>query len=264
MTRKGARSVKDIPETIMKQINEGRIETANLTEWLAVNQTILADHVLRQLHRPEYVKTIISRTDQLKKQTVNTRNETIGETLLALTIQNNDQELFQLISTHTSDTVRCWATYMIAKNSQYSLQEKLEKIKYFAADTHFGVREISWLSLRPEIAEDIANSIALLSEWTVHNNANIRRFASEATRPRGVWCAHIEQLKKTPELGLSILEPLKSDSARYVQDSVGNWLNDAGKTRADFVKELCDRWTTESPTKETAYIIRKALRSIDS
>ncbi len=257
-TRKGARSIKDIPEDIMIQINEGREETANLTEWLAVDQKILLEHVLRRLDRPEYIKSVVSRIDQLDRQTVNTRNEAIGETLLTLAAGNHDEEIFYQISTHLSDTVRCWATYMIAKDSRYVLWEKLERIKPFAADTHFGVREIAWLSLRPEIAD----SIALLSEWVTHENPNIRRFASEATRPRGVWCTHIEQLKKDPEPGLSILEPLRSDKVRYVQDSVGNWLNDAGKTRADFVKELCERWKTESPTKETAYIIRKAMRSI--
>lgn len=39
-------------------------------------------------------------------------------------------------------------------------------------------------------------------------------------------------------------------------------LNDAGKTQPEFVKTLCEKWKDESPTKETAYIIKKALRTI--
>ena len=55
---------------------------------------------------------------------------------------------------------------------------------------------------------------------------------------------------------------MKTDKAKYVQDSVGNWLNDASKTRPDFVVALCERWENESPAKETKYIVKKALRTL--
>ena len=71
------------------------------------------------------------------------------------------------------------------------------------------------------------------------------------------------QLKQNPELGLPILEILKSDKAKYVQDSVGNWLNDASKTQPKFVRNICKRWETESDTKETKYITKKALRTLN-
>jgi hypothetical protein len=52
--RKGARSIKDIPATILQQLNNGEIETANLVEWLAINQTTLLQNILKQNKRTKY------------------------------------------------------------------------------------------------------------------------------------------------------------------------------------------------------------------
>ena len=261
--RKGSRSTKDIPKEILVQLNNGQIETANLVEWLAVNQRVLLENLLKQTNRTKYLKPILLNIEALKKQTVNTINETIGTGIFEQATKNNDTEILDIISTHQSDLIRCWATYTIGKNPKLNVKQMLDKIQPFSADKHFGVREICWLAVRPTISKNLSESLEILSKWTNNEDENIRRFASEATRPRGVWCEHIEELKQNPELGLTILEPLKSDKAKYVQDSVGNWLNDASKTQPDFVKNLCEKWKKESSTKETAYIIKKALRTIE-
>ena len=36
--RNGAKSISKIPPNILQQLNAGQIETANLMEWLAINQ----------------------------------------------------------------------------------------------------------------------------------------------------------------------------------------------------------------------------------
>jgi 3-methyladenine DNA glycosylase AlkC len=163
---------------------------------------------------------------------------------------------------HHSDIVRSWACFMIGKRSELSLQESLKRIQPLAADKNMSVREAAWLAIRPRIITQLRESLRLLMGFSLHRDENIRRFASEITRPRGVWCNHIPALKDNPELGLPLLEPLRSDDSIYVRNSVGNWLNDASKTKPGWVQDVCKRWEKESPTKETAYIIRRGLRTL--
>ena len=66
--RKGARSIKDIPTDILEQLNRGEIETANLTEWLAVDQRLLLENLLLQNDRKEYLTPVLENVNQLKKK----------------------------------------------------------------------------------------------------------------------------------------------------------------------------------------------------
>jgi 3-methyladenine DNA glycosylase AlkC len=261
--RKGARSIKDIPPDILVQLNTGKIESANLVEWLAIDQKKLLENVLSEWKKTAYLQPILSDINNLKKPTITTINEAIGVGLFKQMTAHQDTDLLSKMSQHTADAVRCWATYIVGKNPSLTIAEMLKNIQPFAADTHFGVREIAWMAVRPFMTKNLTESLAILSTWTSSENENIRRFASESTRPRGVWCAHIDILKENPALALPILEPLKSDKAKYVQDSVGNWLNDASKTKPDFVYEICEKWSKNSPTKETNYIVNKALRTLE-
>ena len=260
--RKGARTIKDIPKDILEQLNRGEIEAANLVEWLAIDRKILLENLLNQCDRKKYLLPILEHVNKLEKQTVNTIACAIGTGLYEQINAYNDNDFLSAISTHPSDFVRSWAADIVGNNTDLNIEQMLLKIKPFAADRHFNVRECAWSSVRNGIIRNLHESLAILSAWTSDKDENIRRFASEATRPRGVWCEHIKELKQNPELGLSILEPLKSDQSKYVQNSVGNWLNDASKSQPDFVRELCKRWEKESDTKETKYIIKRALRTI--
>ena len=260
--RVGARSRGKIPEDILRQLNSGEIECANVVEWSAIDRERLLENILKKHNRIHYLKPILERIGKLEKQTVNTTNEAIGAELCNQMSDYQDDEFLQILLTVPSDLVRGWGAFVIGKDTRLSLAQMLENIKPFAMDGHFNVREEAWTAVRPTIIANLDEGIAILSRWSIDEDENIRRFASEVSRPRGVWCKHIERLKEYPDIALTILEPLRSDSSRYVRDSVGNWLNDASKTQASFVEALCNRWRSESPTKETQYIIKKAMRTI--
>ncbi|MCT4583022.1 MAG: DNA alkylation repair protein [Flavobacteriales bacterium] len=262
--RKGARKQQDIPEEVLMLLNSGKIETVNLTEWLAVDHVRLISNVFPELKISEAIEeAIIGVISEEKKRSTMNVIQLIGTQLFAC--YKKDQKfsvLIEVFSKHLSDSVRCYVPYLLALDESLSVEEKLEKSKHLAADHHFGVREVVWMALRPEIEKELELAISFLSSWSKNKDENIRRFATEVIRPRGVWCKHIQQLKETPELALPILEPLKADPSRYVQNSVGNWLNDASKSRPDFVIELCERWEKESPVSSTQYIIKRAKRTI--
>ncbi|CDN30829.1 DNA alkylation repair enzyme [Mucinivorans hirudinis] len=260
--RKGSRSIAEIPTDILGQLNRGEIESANLVEFLGVDRRKLIEHLMTQYDRKHYLQAILSKLDNLEKPTAGAIYKAIGDELTKQVAEHNDRELLVHFSTHPSDIVRCWATYLIGSNEELNLVQMLNAIRPFAADHHFNVRECAWCDVRKTIAQNLSESLAILTEWAMDEDENIRRFASEATRPRGVWCEHIIPLKQNPALGLPILEPLKSDSSKYVRDSVGNWLNDASKTQPEFVTELCKKWKAESDTPQTDYIIKKALRTL--
>ena len=260
--RKGARNRKEVPEEIKTLLNQGKIEAVNLVESLVINQEELLKNVLIDLKSDKYLDSCKKEIKHMEKKTYPQFMSTIGKTLLKESKENNDQELFKSLSNHTSDIARSWACYFIGFDEDLTLAEKFEAIKPFANDEHFSAREEAWFVMREDILKNLEESIAILSKWSEEKDPNLRRFASEATRPRGVWTKHINELKESPELALSILEPLKSDKEKYVQDSVGNWLNDASKSKPEWVENLCKSWIKISPTKETEKIVKRGMRTI--
>lgn len=263
ISRKGATRSTDITKEVLEGLNCGALSSINLTEWLCVDNRQLAILVLNELGYNNLVTPLVAALDQIKKATVNTIQLTIGTLLVEESGTPLEQmHLFKQLSRHSSDTVRCWAAYMVGVDENQTLAEKFLSIRSLAADHHFGVREVAWLAIRPSLAKELNQALSILVHWASDTNANIRRFASESTRPRGVWCAHIASLKTNPEQALPILESLKNDPSEYVRNSVANWLNDASKTQPEWVKAICKRWERESPTRETSFIIKRALRSV--
>lgn len=263
--RKGARKAQDIPQHVLELLNKGEIQTVNLTEWLAIDHLQLIQNVFPGLGAtPANITTICDAIQTQKKPSTMNTTKLVGSLLHRLYDDPEQRALlFQQLSSHPSDSIRCYAPYLIALDEKLSIEHKLAASQPLVADNHFGVREVIWMALRPSIEQHLQQAIALLTTWAENDDENIRRFTTESTRPRGVWCKHIEILTEQPELALPILEKLRADPSKYVQDSVGNWLNDASKSREEFVADLCDQWQKESASKETEKIIKRAMRTID-
>ncbi|WP_170836980.1 DNA alkylation repair protein [Aquimarina amphilecti] len=259
VNRKGPRSAKDLNPEVLEYLNGGLIETANLMEWLAVDQLKLLKLVLDDLGKSNWYDNFYEVVSNQKKPSANTNTKIIGTTFAQLT---NDSKVISYLSNHNSDVCRCWATQYYS-GIEMSITERLHTTKPFAGDSHFGVREVAIFATKEFIIEDLDQAVMILLNWTKDANENIRRYAVETIRPIGVWTKKIDELKENPEKAIDILEALKSDSSKYVKDAVGNWLNDASKTRPDWVRNICLQWEKKSLSKDTKYIIKKALRTIN-
>ena len=261
--RKGAARMVLIPPEVLQALNAGRIPTVNLNEFLALDLRQLACSVAADIGLDPDAERLQDTLAMLPAFAPMKRHGHIARALYDLAEPRADRDrVAHALATHPSDVARCWASQWIAFAAM-PLPAKLHAVFRFAADPHFGVREMAWMAVRDEIAGDVDTAVRLLQPWTTHPDANIRRFASEATRPRGVWCAQIETLKSEPWRGLPLLEPLRADGSRYVQNSVANWLNDAAKTQPEWVREVCTRWSGVGAEPATAYIVRRAQRSLE-
>lgn len=240
--RKGSRTVATVDPDILAQLEAGSIESANLTEGLAINMARLLRSVAPQVpvDALDLSLGVVQRMAQAGA---------------LLRIHNGADAL----AGHPSDTVRGWAAFAVGQDENRPPLERIDAIRPFAADPHFGVREWAWMAVRAIIVDDPLGAIRRLTPWTLDSGPNIRRFASEATRPRGVWAASVGLLRKEPEHALPILEALRHDSERYVEDSVANWLNDAAKDHPDWVRDLLDQWAKDGVAPR---LITRAGRSL--
>ncbi|NET56594.1 MAG: DNA alkylation repair protein [Symploca sp. SIO2E6] len=263
-TRKGAPRRSEIPDEVLQALNQGKIETVNLVEWLAIDMQTLLSNVLVEIGCEEYLNQFKEEALKFQDQGVTKKLQGFGKALFNVLEKCDDRNaVFEALANHTSDIIRSLAAGTVAYNQHLSLPQKLQMMRRFATDPNMSVKEDAWYFLRPYLVEDLEKSFELLIPWVKDKDPNIRRCAVEATRPRGVWCKHIPTLKENPEHGLTILEFVRSDSSKYVQRSVGNWLNDASKSRPDWVINTCMRWQEESPTQETNWIIKHGLRTLN-
>ncbi len=251
--RTGAKSRDSIEPLVLERLNSGAEESATLSEVLAIDFGKLLRHVVPDL----------SADDQQLVSDASGLGITKRMDLMAMVLADHfGDDAAEALMHHSSDTVRGWAAFIIGRNEHLCLNQKLSAIFPLADDPHFCVREWAWLALRPAIAMDINQALTELGTWVRSKSENIRRFAIEATRPRGVWSKHIQILKESPEMARPLLNEVMEDPAKYVQDSCGNWLNDAAKSNPQWVSKFFGHWQEMNSSSATRYIIKRGLRNI--
>nr|WP_307575372.1 DNA alkylation repair protein [Paracidovorax avenae] len=197
--RKGAVRAAGIPADVLRALSHGELSSATLAECLALDQATLERTVF-----PDVPAAVREAIDAACGLGILQRMARIG----ALLLEALGEDGIAQCRAHGADTVRGWACFMVDAQTLPDLHARLGAIRPLADDAHFGVREWAWMAVRPHLAQELEASIAYLSAWTAEPSERLRRFASEALRPRGVWCSHIAALKADPEQALPVLSPL--------------------------------------------------------
>lgn len=257
--RKAPRRRSEVPPEIHRALNAGWIESKNLVEWLSIDRTVLARAVASDVGLP-IAPHLDSQLDALAGLSV--LKQSWGVAAIFVEHVALGDPAYQAMIGHASDVVREWSALMVGLTPDLKFSRRLAWVKTQADDSNAGVRELAWMALRNHVADDPISAVKCLVPWTGSRNERLRRYASEITRPRGVWCSHLETFKRCPELGLPILEPLRSDPSLYVRNSVANWLNDVSKSHPDWVMDITSQWLQLSPTKETQAIVKRARRTM--
>ncbi|MCY2974033.1 MAG: DNA alkylation repair protein [Planctomycetota bacterium] len=258
--RKPACRGSELSHEVREALASGLIESKNLIEWLNVDRIRLVVSIAKEINDEALSSRIADAKESDEKLAALKLSVKLARAL-SPSIKLGDAN-FQRLASHTSDVAREWAALLVGLQQGISFAKKLAWIKPFADDSNPGVRELAWISLRADVIRDPIAAIKNLIPWTGSRTHTIRRYASEITRPRGVWAPHIPLLKADPQPGLAILEPLLADESKYVRNSVANWLNDAGKTHPDWVRSITKRWTEASTCKETVAIVKRATRNL--
>ena len=261
--RKGAFRIALIPPEVLRALNDGCSKPStstnswrwNCRSWRAAWRDTSAS--MRQSERLVDTLAMLSAFKPMQ------RHGHIARALYDLAALHGERDaVAHRLATHESDVARCWAAQWVTL-SGLPLPAQLDGRAPLCSRSAFRrARNCAGWRCATRSSRSLDEALALLQPWVFDTDPNIRRFASELTRPRGVWCAQIEALKTEPWRALPLLEPLRADPSRYVQNSVANWLNDASKSQGEWVDTLCARWLAESTRAETRYIAKRAMRTL--
>ena len=122
-------------------------------------------------------------------------------------------------------------------------------------------RSTAEFAIRYFLIADQQRALAIISSWVEDTSEDVRRLASEGTRPRLPWGMRLPSLVKNPIPALPLLESLRDDPSEYVRRSVANHLNDVAKDHPDLVIETADRWLSDA-SKEREKLVRHACRTL--
>ncbi|MFD6285726.1 DNA alkylation repair protein [Streptomyces sp. NPDC060205] len=117
-------------------------------------------------------------------------------------------------------------------------------------------------AVRTLLRHDLDRALGIImGDWTGSADADVRRLASEGTRPYLPWAVRVPDILARPAVTVPILDALHRDESDYVRRSVANHLNDLSRDHPEAVVDTARRWL-ESPDAPTERLVRHGLRTL--
>jgi 3-methyladenine DNA glycosylase AlkC len=234
----------------------------------AFNHALLQDiaNLIAQ-HYPAFnVDAFLKKAEKLDKLEMKARVQTIRDALAAELPQDYPAALGVVVSVLKENKLRGFAVWPFAEFIQvYGLDQpeiSLEALKVVT------VCFTSEWAVRPFIKQDPDATMRFLLKCARDESVDLRRWASEGTRPRVPWGEKLHLFIKDPAGTRAILDALKFDPELYVRKSVANHLNDITKDHPDYVIQLLQSWQQQAKqsgseeVKKVAWITRHSLRTL--
>lgn len=119
-------------------------------------------------------------------------------------------------------------------------------------------------ALRTLLNHDLDRALAAIEGWARSDSHDVRRLASEGTRPMLPWAVRVPRVLAEPRATLPILNALYRDESEYVRRSVANHLNDLSRREPELAVATASAWLAEpgDDPAATGKLVRHALRTL--
>jgi 3-methyladenine DNA glycosylase AlkC len=224
--------------------------------------TLALENSLPNFNKKKFLKTVFE--DNWEQKELKQRFQHLAHSLLPQLENDYKKRLEQLkliitqlrkLGVNDNNFPYLFLADLISNTEEKNLPASLHAMEFVTqfVSCEFAVRQ--FIILYPQ------KMMQQLLKWSLHADYKVRRFSSEACRPRLPWGLALQQFIKNPEPIIPILENLKADESLFVQKSVANNLNDISKTHPELVIKLVNNWK-KSKNKQTDWIVKHACRGL--
>jgi len=119
----------------------------------------------------------------------------------------------------------------------------------------------SEFAIRPLLAHNLDRAMPVVLGWTASPDPDVRRLATEGTRPFLPWAIRVPAILAEPTVTLPVLHALYRDENEVVRRSVANHLNDLSRQQPELVVATTAAWLA-APDANTTQLVRHALRTL--